>query len=152
MKRVILLIAIGFTTLTMSAQKMKEADVPAPVKAAFTKQYPTIKDAKWEMEDGKFEAGFDLNKVETSVLIDATGNIVETESGISVSALPKAVSDYCAKNCAGKKIKEASKITDASGKVTYEAEVDEADYTFDSNGNFVKKEVEADDEKDGDKK
>ena len=40
MKKSVLLIAIGFTTLTACAQKMKEADVPANVKAAFTKAYP----------------------------------------------------------------------------------------------------------------
>jgi uncharacterized lipoprotein NlpE involved in copper resistance len=148
MKKTILLAAIAFTAITANAQKMKEADVPASVKAAFVKQYPAVKGAKWEMEDGKYEAGFDLNKVETSVLIESNGTIVETESEIAVSALPKAVADYCAKNCAGKKIKEASKITDAKGKVTFEAEVNEADYLFDSNGMFIKKSVEAPDAKD----
>jgi len=152
MKKTIFLLAIGFSVITANAQKLKEADVPAGVKATFTKLYPTAKVEKWEKEDVNYEAEFENNKVETSVLIGPTNNLLETETEIKVSELPKAVADYCTKNCAGKKIKEASKITDASGKVTYEAEVDEADYIFDSNGNFIKKEVEAKDEKGGDKK
>ena len=138
MKKIIVLIAIGFTTLTSFAQKMKEADVPATVKTAFTKQYPAIKDAKWEMEDGKYEAGFDLNKVETSVLLDATGNIIEIETEIAVSALPKTISDYCTKTYTGKTIKEASKIVDAKGVITYEAEINKMDVLFDANGKFIK--------------
>ncbi|MBC7865300.1 MAG: hypothetical protein IAF38_20155, partial [Bacteroidia bacterium] len=51
-----------------------------------------------------------------------------------------------------KKVKEAAKITDAKGVVTYEAEIDNADYIFDSTGNFLKKEIESDSDKDDDKK
>ena len=138
MKKSILLLAIGFISITANAQKMKEADVPAAVKAAFTKQYPAVKDAKWELENGKYEAGFDLNKVETSLLIDATGNIIETESEIKVSELSKTITDYCAKNYAGKTIKEASEIIDAKGVVTYEAEINKTDVLFDANGKFIK--------------
>src|ERR1035437_437489 len=115
MKKSILLLAIGFISITANAQKMKEADVPAAVKTAFTKQYPAIKDVKWELENGKYEAGFDLNKIETSVLMDASGNITETESEIAVSALSKTITDYCTKNYEGKTIKEASKIVDSKG-------------------------------------
>lgn len=138
MKKSILLLAIGFISITANAQKMKEADVPAAVKTAFTKQYPAVKDAKWELENGKYEAGFDLNKVETSLLIDATGNIIETESEIKVSELSKTITDYCAKNYAGKAIKEASKIVDSKGVVTYEAEINKVDVLFTADGKFIK--------------
>ncbi len=148
MKKSILLVAFGFAVITANAQKMKEAEVPAPVKVGFTKTYKDVKVKEWVKENGNYEAAFDYNKNEMSVLIDANGNIKETETEIAVSALPKAVSEYAAKNVAGKKIKEASKIVDAKGKVTYEAEIDEADYIFDANGMFIKKEVEAKDEDD----
>ena len=138
MKKSILLLVIGFTTFSACAQKIKEAEVPTSVKSAFTKQYPAVKDVKWELEDGKYEAGFDLNKVKTSVLIDPSGNITETETKIAVSALPKTVADYCAKNYADKKIAEASKIVDAKGVITYEAEINKMDVLFDTNGKFIK--------------
>ena len=127
------------------AQKIKEADVPAAVKEGFKKSFPTAKVKEWEKEDDNFEAEFDLKKVETSALFDANGNLIQTEVEITLKELPKAIIDYLSKNEAGKKIKEAAKITDNKGVISYEAEVTEADYIFDSAGNFIKKEVEKDD-------
>ena len=138
MKKTILLLAIGFAAITANAQKVKEADVPADVKKAFSTKYPTAKLKGWEKENGNFEAEFNLDKAEMSVLIDAKANIVETETEIKVSDLPKAVTDYCAKQYAGKKIKEASKIVDAKGATTYEAEIEKMDVLFDSTGKFIK--------------
>ncbi|MCW3083026.1 MAG: hypothetical protein JWP12_392 [Bacteroidetes bacterium] len=139
MKKSILILAIaGFGTLTAAAQKMKEADVPANVKAAFAKQYPNTKAGSWEKENGNYEAEFDMNKTEMSVLIDPSGNITETETEINVSELSAAIVDYCAKNYAGKKIAEASKIVDAKGVVTYEAEINKTDVLFTADGKFIK--------------
>jgi hypothetical protein len=152
MKNTILFLAAGFFAITASAQKMKESDVPAAVKSGFTKLYPNSKVEKWEKENGNYEAEFDNNKVETSVVMNSNGQLMETEIEIKPSELPKAANDYVAKNLNGKKVKEAAKITDAKGTVTYEAEVDEVDYIFDSKGNFIKKEVENDTDKDDDKK
>jgi hypothetical protein len=43
------------------------------------------------------------------------------------------------KNFPGAKITEAGKVTDASGKTRYEAEVKGKDLVFDEAGNFLKK-------------
>jgi hypothetical protein len=51
------------------------------------------------------------------------------------------------KNLSGKNIKEAAKIVDAGGTVTYEAEVQGTDYLFDANGNFIKIETDDPDDK-----
>ena len=134
------------------AQKMKEADVPAAVKTGFTKSFPGAKVSKWEKEDGNFEAEFDNNKVETSAVFNAAGNLLETEVEIGASTLPGTIVEYCNKNMPGVAIKEASKITGADGTVKFEAEVGDADYLFDSNGTFIKKEVEKDKKDDDDKK
>lgn len=146
----IVIASLSLGTGLANAQKLKESEVPAAVKAAFTKQFPNVKDAEWGKEETDFEAEFDQNKMETSLLIDANGNVLKTENEIEVSALPKAASEYVAKNVGGKKIKEASKITDAKGQVTYEAEVDDTDYVFDPNGTFIKtiQEKEKKDKKD----
>lgn len=150
MKTMIVIAALSLGTSFANAQKLKESEVPAAVKAAFAKQFPNVKDAEWGKEEADFEAEFDQNKMETSLLIDANGNVLKTENEIEVSALPKAAAEYIAKTLGGKKIKEASKITDAKGQVTYEAEVDDTDYVFDLNGTFVKtiQEKEKKDKKD----
>ena len=46
--------------------------------------------------------------------------------------------EYVKKTYKEDEVKEASKITDANGTVTYEAEVKGKDLIFDSNGNFIK--------------
>ena len=48
----------------VSAQDLKEKDVPATVKAAFVKKYPESKTFKvsWEKEKGNYEANWGVNQ------------------------------------------------------------------------------------------
>jgi hypothetical protein len=138
-KTIILTAAFGLSLMVANAQKMSESAVPSVVKETFLKQYSGVKNAHWEKEHGNYEAEFEVNKVTTSVVIDPKGVLLETETTIDQSELPKKVQEYLAKNMAGKKIKEAAKITNSKGVVTYEAEVGKADYLFDANGEFIKK-------------
>lgn len=123
-----------------SAQRLKEKDVPLKVKEAFAKKFVSIKVEEWEKENVNYEAEFDLNKEECSATFDDNGNWLETETEIKPSALPKAALDYLAKNLPAKKIKDAAKIENAEGKITYEAEVNDVDFLFDEAGNFIGKE------------
>jgi hypothetical protein len=149
MKNVIFLLLVIGAIGCSDGQKLKDSDIPAPVKSKFAALYPGVKDITWEMEDGKYEAGFEQNKVETSVVIDASGNLTETETALGSADLPQTVQTYCDQNFKGKTIKEASLIISAAGDTTYEAEVDNVDYIFDAQGNFVKKISETEkDEKD----
>lgn len=149
MKTTIATIALCFGLSYANAQTVKEADVPTQVKDALKKQYPTAKVEKWEKEGSNFEAEFHVNKIETCAVYDSNGKFIESEIEIKESELPKGVADYISKNLSGKKVKESAKITDAAGKVSFEAEIDNIDYIFDSNGSLIKKEEE--NEKDGDK-
>jgi hypothetical protein len=156
MKAIIITTAIALCT-GLSAQKLKEAEVPASVKEAFAKQFPSVKDTDWEKEGQNYEAEFEMksvkmeagksvkSSVEKSAVFDASGQLLQVEEEIPVSQLPASVRDYVTKNLNGKKIAEAAKITDAKGTVTYEAEVAKQDYIFDSNGNFLAKEKEGKD-------
>jgi hypothetical protein len=132
---------IGYTAC---GQKVKKEDVPSVVTAKFKSLYPNIEDIKWSRENQDYEAEFDLNKVENSINFDANGNLLETETEITVNDLPTAVNTYISKNVPDEKIKEASKITDAKGTITFEAEVKGIDYIFDKDGVFIKKVDEKD--------
>jgi len=138
MKKLVLMTVAAMITSLTFAQKMQEKDVPAPVKTAFQKNFPQAKVEKWEKEGGNFEAEFELNKSEQSVLFDAQGIIIETEIEIEISQLPNGVLDYVKTNYKGQSVKEAAKITDTKGTVTYEAEIKGRDLLFDSNGKFIK--------------
>jgi hypothetical protein len=152
MKTRIATIALCFGLSYANVQQLKEAEVPANVKDGFAKKYPGSKVDEWEKEGADYEAEFHLNKVESSAVFDASGTFKELEQEIKTSALPKAVTDYCTKNYAGYKLSEAAKITDAAGKVMYEAEMEKDkmhfDALFDANGNFIKK-TEATKEEEG---
>lgn len=124
-------------TTSACAQKIDASKVPAAVKTAFAKQYPGAT-AKWEKEDGKYEAGFKQNGNTMSALFGANGTMTESEIDIEVSDLPAAVLAYVKEHYKGKTIKEGAKITKADGTVNYEAEVAGKDVIFDANGKFLK--------------
>lgn len=146
MKTLILVSVAIFFANYVSAQKIKESEVPKVVVSAFQAKFKGAKVKVWEKEDNKFEVEFDLNKVETSANYSADGKLIDFEVEIKTSELLKSINDYVAKNYAGYKIVEASKITDAEGKISFEAEVSKAkekiDLIFDDKGNFIKKKVE----------
>ena len=138
MKKVTLLFFTSAFTSVMFAQQIKESEVPEAVKSAMKKKYSNVKVTKWEKEDGYFEAGFTKDKVKNSVLLDAKGNIKESEFEIAVSNLPKWVAEYVKKNHPKATIIGAAKITDSKGVITYEAEIKGKDLFFDENGKFFK--------------
>lgn len=119
------------------AQTVPAAKVPASVKSAFMKTYPTVTKVKWEKEKGNYEAGFTSQKQEMSAVFTAAGSMLESETEISTSALPAPVLAYVKEKYKGKSIKEAAKITKASGEVNYEAEVGGKDLLFDAAGKFI---------------
>lgn len=133
----IVMVAMMNASIAMS-QKLQEKDVPANVKTAFHKQYPNVTKIKWSKEDGKYEAEFEISEEETSVLIDATGSILETEVEIKIDQLPNEVSEYVKLNYKGQSIKEVAKIADDKGLVTFEVEIKGKDLIFDSSGKFIK--------------
>ncbi len=137
MKKLVFLLAVVASVSLANAQKVSEKEVPAVVRSALQKSYPNAEELKWDKESSNYEAEFEVDETDYSVLIDASGNILETEVEISTDTLPANAKAYIAKNYAGNKIKETAKITDAKGTVTYEAEVNGLDLIFDHSGKFL---------------
>ncbi len=140
MKKIILMVVSAMISTLTFSQKLQVKNVPSSVKATFQKQYPNAKEVKWEQEERKFEASFNINKIANSVLFDSNGNILETEVEIGVDHLPKNILEYVNAKYKGKKIKEAAMITDDKGAVKYETEINGFDLLFDAAGKFIKAE------------
>lgn len=121
-----------------TAQKINSTQVPPAVKNAFAKAYTAIKTVKWEKEKGDFEASFKQGGNEMSAVFKADGTQLESELEIKAADLPASVLAYVKQNYKSAAIKEAAKITKATGEVNYEAEVKGKDLLFDSNGKFIK--------------
>lgn len=148
MKRTVIIIAILFFAGAAFAQKEKgekenkeKITVPTSVKNALAKKYPDATKVTWEKEDGNYEANWGGKSGEdNSVQFTPKGDFIEIVNAIPVNQLPTPVFAYVKQHYKGAKITEAGKVTDAKGKISYEAEVNRKDITFDENGNFVKKE------------
>ncbi len=138
MKKLLMsVLAVTAIVFAANAQKLDASKVPAAVKSSFTRQYPGTT-AKWEKEDGKYEAGFEQKGHEMSAMFEATGTMTESEMEIKVSNLPAPVMQYITAHHKGATVKEAAKITKANGEVNYEAEVSGKDLLFDAAGKFLK--------------
>lgn len=138
MKKLLFLLTAVAGITVANAQKIQEKSIPEPVKSGLQKRFPDVKNVKWEKEGGNYEAGFKQQGTNYSVLLTSAGDIIETEVGMAADALAAPIKDYVAKNYPGQKIKEAAKITDEKGMVTYEAEVKGKDLIFDDAGKFIK--------------
>jgi hypothetical protein len=157
MKKNIVITAFIFGMIHLAqAQEKKHVTIPEAVAKSFTNLKPSAKAVEWEMEGKDYEAEFKENGVESSMIFDATGKHLMTETEIEVSALPKAIIDDLKTRANGKKIKEASRLEYTEGKTLYEAECGDVDYIFDAKGKFIEIEKDEDgdkdDENDDDKK
>jgi Protein of unknown function (DUF2874). len=115
--------------------------VPSPVQNALSRKYPAASKVTWEREKGNYEANWGGKSGEdNSVQFTPTGEFIEIVNAINVNKLPTSVTTYVKQHYKGVKISEAGKITDATGKISYEVEVNRKDIIFDENGNFLKTE------------
>ena len=149
MKKLFGLLVILFTVSTVSfAQKdneekesKKKIKIPGAVKSAFSAKYPGATNVVWEKEEGNYEANWGGKEGEdNSVQFTPAGVFIEVIHVIPVSQLPAPVIAYVKAHYKGARITEAGKVTDAKGKIFYEAEVNRKDIVFDEKGNFIKSE------------
>jgi hypothetical protein len=157
MKKLLMLSVCMAFVICVSSMNQKEVQIPAAAKTGFAAKFPTAQKVKWSIEKpGEFEAEFKLNKVETSAVFDAKGNLIETETEIKESDLPQAVKATIAKDFAGYKIDEIEKATNAKGATTYEMEAtkgkDELEISFDASGKLLAKNPLKEDNEDKEKK
>ncbi|MGZ3932662.1 MAG: PepSY-like domain-containing protein [Bacteroidia bacterium] len=134
-------------TAHLSAQKLKEADVPKPVTAAFSAHFKNVKAEKWEKKpNGTYKAEFEQGKSESAGIFSAEGELLETETELKISGLPKAVTEHVAKNYEGFKIEKAEKIMHASGSGFYGIEIkkgrERKDLIYNASGVFVKDRID----------
>jgi hypothetical protein len=152
MKKSILFFTIFALVISVSAQNKKQEQVTEKAKATFAKLYPNVKEVKWGKEGkDEFEAEFKQNGTAISVVIDADGNLKETETEISKTELPKGVEEFIKLNHKGWTIAEAAKIVDSKGNTTFEAEISKdkmkKDLMFTKDGKpIVKKEIKTEKE------
>ncbi len=146
MKQILILLFAVVTTSNVQAQKLKESEVPAPVKKAFMQKFPKAKDAKWEKEDATaIEAEFKMDNSEYSAKFDLEGKWLETEMEVDKKQLPAAILATIAKEFSDFKIEEAEKVETPGNDLVYELELEKKEITyevqFNKEGKVLKKEL-----------
>lgn len=147
MKAKYFLIALTIFSFTAFAQQV---NVPKSAKDTFSKLYPKATEVKWDKENQDYEASFKLNGKDMSVIFDKDGKVLETETAIEISQLPKGIDKYVMDYYKGYKITGAAKIVKANGEELFEAEItkgkEKKDLFFDKNGKPEKKDLNKENE------
>ena len=94
MKKIILIVSCLIFSSAIYAEKIKEVNVPNAVKDKLQAMFQSAKNIKWVKEFGNFEAEFDKNGNEISVLFAPDGQWLQTENAIKLNELPNAVMIY----------------------------------------------------------
>jgi hypothetical protein len=83
------------------------AQVPDAVKQGLQSKFPNAPTAEWKKKAGNiYEAEFTVESREITVMFDATGKWLETETAIDPASVPPAVMDAVAKRFKGYKVIE----------------------------------------------
>ncbi|WP_017733693.1 PepSY-like domain-containing protein [Nafulsella turpanensis] len=122
---------------------------PAEIKNDLAERHPNAEDVEWEKEGNLWEAEFEENSVEVSVIYDADLNWVRTERDIPIDELPENVKDYIATNFPDGKLEEAASFEsyDEGNGFVVEVSNDGMEYElfFDEEGEFIRQEIEEED-------
>lgn len=152
MKYFILVMLFSLGSFSTSfAQGKKTA--PAAVQAAFDAKFPTVQKAKWDLEEGEWEAEFKMNGKEMSANFKADGTWLETETEINTADLPQAIKNLLASQFANYKIDEATAVEIPGQPLTYEVELEKGKTTievlFSADGTMLGQKSDSEEE-DGD--
>jgi hypothetical protein len=121
MKKIILMLSACFLiSLIGYSQQVATEKVPALVKEAFAKKFPTATNVSYQMEKKDYEVTFKDNGVGKSANFNSSGEWLETETIMIESDLPKEVLTSAATNFVGFMISEITKIDGPDNVLNYE--------------------------------
>lgn len=137
MKQVITILGICCCISFMHAQDIEVATLPSVVMDEFALRYPDAKNISWRYARDQYTAEFKNDKMATVAILGPDGIIRQTETQITITALPEPALNYMEKIYGENKIDYAMIIEDEEGVITFEALADKLDYTFDHKGQFL---------------
>ncbi len=102
-------VVLSAMLMVISFAAFSQTNIPAAVKAAFGKKFPTVKRTEWSKE-GKteWEAEFERNEKELSANFDLQGNWKETETDVEEDDVPSVVMNVLSARFPGYKVKDAA--------------------------------------------
>ncbi|MDQ3141728.1 MAG: PepSY-like domain-containing protein [Bacteroidota bacterium] len=139
----------------LNSQRVALKNLPLNLSQAFQLKYPEVKKVSWEKENStEYEAEFVQNSKETSVLFDASGRWLSSETALKPQELPNNVKEAINKQFMGYKIEEACLKNDPTQGEHYEVELEkgktEYKVTFKLDGMMINSKEDGDDDNDSD--
>ena len=114
----------GSAILATNAQDIKEKDVPQAVTSALTQKYTGITNTEWEREGDNFEAEFDREGTEHTVLLNPSGEILMTKSDVLLNDLPQPIKSALDQKYKGMPVDD-TELLEKDGQTFYQLEVEE---------------------------
>ena len=125
MKTILLAVLFsGIAALAGNAQDIKAKDVPQAVASALAQKYADHKGLDWEMDGANYEAEFDVNRTDHTVLIAPSGEIVMAKSDMMQSELPQPVRNAIDQKYKGMPLDDVEQV-EKGGETYYQVELDE---------------------------
>lgn len=145
MKNLILTISIlGLSITNISAQDIRQSEVPSVILNHFQKSFPKAADIDWEIKGNYYEVEFETGFLgdDHKILYSRDGKLVRHEEEISKSNLPKTVLASIKRSFNGYRTDDIKKITEG-GKVIYNVDLknysQEWKVVFDAQGRILQK-------------
>jgi hypothetical protein len=123
-----------------NAQDIDKKNVPAAVKAAFSKAYPKARDVDWKVEGSNYKADFDLAKTDHKAVYTATGKTISFEKDIPVTQLPSVIVKNIKTKYPQGRIDDVDWIN-TGGKITYKIDIEgtpDVNVWYGADGKFIK--------------
>ena len=136
---ILFLFTIAFTMLAKAQSKsVTEQEVPATVKAEFSKAHPSAFEVNWKQLNTEYIVEYSHTKTTSYAVYTNEGKLVESRDKITTFAMPSPAYDYIKEKYSSVPLKEYFRITDATGLITYGAKVKNEEVIFDKKGVYVK--------------
>ena len=152
MKNLLYFFAIACVFLLSSCSKekledeMKFSEVPTLVKTAFDSEFPSARNVRWRPSDKDFEAVYQKNGREKSILYDVNGKLQSEELEMSQREIPLAIKQYLSSIYVGSSVKRAKREKTEEGtfyEVTLIIDEKEVVFDFDADGKLLNEGLEA---------
>jgi len=133
----LLLTAFAFSLFAQAQSKsISEEEVPASVKAEFSKTHPGAFEISWKQKDMEYVVAYSYTATKSYVTYSDVGKMIESRDKITTFALPTPAYEYIKLNYPESQ-KEYFKIIDAMGVVKFAVKVQNQEILFDKKGNYL---------------
>lgn len=117
-----MMLAAG-STLFGCSQQLSVDKLPSLVQNSFKTQFPAAAAVEWEKKGEQYEAEFELNQLENTVLLDASGKVLMHKADLQVTELPAQVAQALQKDFPSHQIDDLEKV-ERDGQTLYQVELE----------------------------